>query len=117
MPTLPRLTLLFGSHFIHEINQTRKQVKKTSHLVAQNFNNAKLAGIHTTAPTFQFFSQRPILPLATTLDSLKVYQRHITQAYVKSATHLEREIYIHAPKELKILKGKAIEVMKSLYGI
>ena len=54
-------------------------------------------------------------------DSIKLYLRDITQAYVQSASNLNREFYIRPPSELVTLLGATsyciLKVVKSLYGV
>src|SRR5271167_1264851 len=48
---------------------------------------------------------------------MSVYLQDISQAYVQSTTHLNREIFIHLPPELGLSKDSLLQVVKPLYGV
>ena len=48
---------------------------------------------------------------------MAVYLRDISQAYIQSTTHLNREIFIHPPRELGLSKDSILQVVKPLYGV
>jgi hypothetical protein len=54
-------------------------------------------------------------------DTTQLYLRDISQAYVQSATKLNRDFYIVAPEELTsqlgLAKGSVVKVIKPLYGV
>jgi hypothetical protein len=50
-------------------------------------------------------------------DDMHLYLRDISQAYVQSATNLNREFYVRPPRELQIGDDSVLKVVKPLYGI
>ena len=50
-------------------------------------------------------------------DDIHLYLRDISQAYVQSATNLNREFYVRPPRELQISDDSVLKVVKPLYGI
>src|SRR5271168_5520653 len=54
-------------------------------------------------------------------DDIRLYLRDISQAYVQSATNLNREFYVRPPRELEnelgIGKDSVLKVLKPLYGV
>jgi hypothetical protein len=60
------------------------------------------------------------LTLAPTLQanrSVSLYLRDISQAYVQSSTHLNRDFFIRPPPELGLHEGLILKVIKPLYGV
>jgi hypothetical protein len=92
-----------------------------SRLVVQAYNDQDKNLILTQSPTIQRVSQRIILALALTLQQKQpanaIYLWDISQAYVQSNTHLNREIFIHPPSELGLSKNSILRVIKPLYGV
>ncbi|KHJ31246.1 hypothetical protein EV44_g0287 [Erysiphe necator] len=65
-------------------------------------------------------SQRLILALTAILQekkSLNLYVRDISQAYVQSSTHLNRDFFVKPPTELQMDEGSILRIVKPLYGI
>ena len=54
-------------------------------------------------------------------NDIRLYLRDISQAYVQSATKLNRDFYIRVPFELttalSVSKGTILKVVRLLYGI
>src|SRR5271154_6254120 len=102
---VPQGVRLFNSRFVDEIKNpgTNKAFEK-SRLVVQAYNDQGKNLILTQSPTIQRVSQRIILALTPTLQqrqpTIAIYLRDISQAYVQSNTHLNREIFIRPPLEL-----------------
>ena len=77
----------------------------------------------TQSPTIQRVSQRLILYIAAMdlWDNMHLYLRDILQAYIQSATKLNREFYVRPPQELQdklgIDKDSILKALKPLYGI
>ena len=77
----------------------------------------------TQSPTIQRVSQRLILCIAAMKldDNTHLYLQDISQAYVQSATNLNREFYVRPPRELEtelgIDKDSVLKVLKPLYGV
>ena len=94
-----------------------------SQLVVQAYNNQEKELVLTQSPTIQRVSQRLILCIATMKldDNTHLYLRDISQAYVQSATNLNREFYVRPPRELEtelgIDKDFVLKVLKPLYGV
>ena len=100
-----------------------------SRLVVQAYNDQEKELVLTQSPTIQRVSQRLILCIAAMKlhndihhhDSTHLYLRDISQAYVQSATNLNREFYIRPPQELEtelgIEKDSVLKVLKPLYGV
>jgi hypothetical protein len=74
----------------------------------------------TQSPTIQRVSQRLILCIAA-MGPHSLYLRDISQAYVQSATNLNREFYVRPPRELQNELGlgedSVLKVLKPLYGV
>jgi hypothetical protein len=119
---VPKGTRIFNSRFVDEIKHpgTDKAFEK-SRLVVQAYNDQGKDLILTQSPTIQRVSQRIILALAPSLGQAKppvsLYLRDISQAYVQSNTHLNRQIFIRPPSELGLDKNSILRVVKPLYGV
>lgn len=48
---------------------------------------------------------------------MRAYTRKVTQAYIHSKMELEKEVYIHPPKELFLSIVNVLRVVKPLYGV
>jgi hypothetical protein len=118
---VPHGTRIFNSRFVDEVkHKGTDQAFEKSRLVVQAYNDQGKELILTQSPTIQRVSQRLILALAPTLNC-SVYVRDISQAYVQSTTHLNRDFYVRPPPEidniLHLEKGTILKVIKPLYGI
>jgi len=119
---VPQSVRIFNSRFVDEIKHlgTNKAFEK-SRLVVQAYNDQGKNLILTQSPTIQRVSQRIILALAPTLQQKQptnaIYLQDISQAYVQSNTHLNREIFIRPPPELGLSKNSILRVVKPLYGV
>jgi hypothetical protein len=81
---VPEGVRIFNSRFVDEIKNkgTEKEYKK-SRLVVQAYNNSEKYMVLTQSPTIQRISQRVILYIAAiTIETLGLYLRDISQAYV-----------------------------------
>lgn len=113
---------IFKSRIVNEVKSKATDAPyEKSRLVIQGFADGGKEAILTQAPTIQRASQRLILALAPSLISTGfiLWIRDITQAYVQSATPLNRAIYAALPKEIAHLHpaGTIMRVIKPLYGI
>ena len=100
---IPQGNRVFNSRFVNKIkNPGSNKAFKKSRLVVQAYNNLEKDLILTQSPTIQRVSQRLILCITaiTQNNSIHLYLRDISQAYVQSATRLNRDFYIRAPLEL-----------------
>lgn len=91
-----------------------------SRLVVQAYNDYGKNFVLTQSPTIQRMSQRLILALTAILQekkSLNLYVRDISQAYVQSSTHLNRDFFVKPPTELQMDEGSILRIVKPLYGI
>ena len=94
-----------------------------SRLVVQVYKDDNKVLVLTQSPTIQRVSQRIILALAPTLadDGVNLAIRDISQAYVQSATQLNRTFYVRPPTELTrqmgLPDGSILRVVKPLYGV
>ena len=121
---VPKGGRVFNSRFVDEIKNpgTDKAFEK-SRLVVQAYNDPEKDLVLTQSPTIQRASQRLILCITAMLqtDDIRLYLRDISQAYVQSATKLNRDFYIRAPFELatalSVSKGTILKVVRPLYGI
>ena len=50
-------------------------------------------------------------------NNVNLYLRDITQAYVQSATNLERDFFIRPPQELGLDADQMLKVIKPLYRV
>lgn len=113
---------IFNSRLVNEIKgkATGAPFEK-SRLVIQAYNDEGKGMILTQSPTIQRASQRVIVALAPSLSEkgISLSIRDIAQAYVQSATSLNRLILAHLPKETKskFPTGTIMVVRKPLYGI
>lgn len=113
---VPTNARIFKSRFVDEIkNKGTNNAFEKSRLVVQAYNDYGKDFVLTQAPTIQRVSQRIILVLAAILP-MNLYLRDITQAYVQSATNLNRDFYIRPPIELGN-KDTILKVIKPLYGV
>jgi hypothetical protein len=115
---VPQGVRLFNSRFVDEIKNlgTDKAFEK-SRLVVQAYNDQEKELVLTQSPTIQRVSQRLILCIAATKPDIRLFLRDISQAYVQSATNLNREFYVRPPRELGIDKDSVLKVLKPLYGV
>jgi hypothetical protein len=119
---VPQGVRLFNSRFVDEIKNlgTDKAFEK-SRLVVQAYNDKEKELVLTQSPTIQRVSQRLILCIAAMKPDIRLYLRDISQAYVQSATDLNREFYVRPPRELEtelgIDKDCVLKVLKPLYGV
>lgn len=115
---VPRNTRIFNSRFVDKVkNIGTAAVYEKSRLVVQAYNDHEKETILTQAPTIQRMSQRLILALAAIHPHLNLFLRDITQAYVQSATALNREFFVRPPIELGLPNTIVLKVIKPLYGV
>ena len=69
------------------------------------------------SPTIQRMSQRLILALAVCMPQYDLYLRDISQAYIQSTTHLNREFLVRPPVELGLHSDAILKIIKPLYGV
>lgn len=118
---IPPGVRIFSSRFVDTVKfeGTDKALEK-SRLVVQAYNDEEKELVLTQSPTIQRASQRLLLCLAQMGDYLLLL-RDISQAYVQSATELNREFYVRPPQELKRQLGlddnAILHVLKPLYGV
>lgn len=74
-----------------------------SRLVGQNYGDNQTGHIDTKAPTDQRLTQHLIFPLASYVDDLSLYTRHITQKYIWWIKVLECEVYIWATEAHELI--------------
>jgi hypothetical protein len=120
MSDIPKDVRIFNSRFVDEIkNKGTDKAFEKSRLVVQSYNDHGKDLVLTQSPTIQRASQRIILALATILQekAVSLYLRDITQAYVQSNTHLNRDFYVRPPKELGLKDGLLMRIIKPLYGV
>jgi len=120
MADIPKGTRIFNSRFVDEIkNKGTDKAFEKSRLVVQAYNDYGKDLVLTQSPTIQRVSQRIILALAVILQekAVSLYLRDITQAYVQSNTHLNRDFYVRPPKELRLKDGLLMRIIKPLYGV
>ena len=109
---------MFNSCFINEVKIIGMAVVyKKSRLVVQAYNDHKKETIFTQAPTIQQMSQRLILVLAAIQPHLNLFLRDITQAYVQSATVLNKKLFIWPPIKFELPNIIVLKVIKPLYGV
>jgi hypothetical protein len=82
----------------------------------QAYNNPEKASVLTQSLTIIRVSQRLILCI-TIIKNHDLYLRDISQAYVQSATNLNREFYIQPPCKLPINNNSILKVLKPLYRV
>jgi hypothetical protein len=75
-----------------------------SGLVAANYYALGAREIPTRSPTVTKAAQRIVLSLADSLDGI-VYVRDISQAYMKSRSAQERDVFLVPPPEINIDEG------------
>lgn len=97
---VPSGVRLFNSRFVDEVKHpgTDKAYEK-SRLVVQAYNDHEKELVLTQSPTIQRISQRLILCIAA-MGKHDLYLRDISQAYVQSATTLNRDFYVRPPRKL-----------------
>jgi len=115
---------IFKARFVDEVkNKGTDAAFEKSRLVVQAYNDDEKSIVLTQSPTIQRVSQRVILAIAPTLmdDGLSLNLRDISQAYVQSVTHLNRDFYVRPPveltRQLNVDDGTVLRVVKPLYGI
>ncbi len=115
---VPRNTRIFNSRFVNEVkNIGTAAAYEKSRLVVQAYNDHEKETILTQASTIQQMSQRWILALAAIHPHLNIFLRDITQAYVQSATALNKEFFIQPPLKLGLPNTTVLKVIKPLYGV
>ncbi len=115
---MPKNTRIFNSRFIDEVKNIGTTVaNEKSRLAIQAYNDHKKETILIQATTIQRMSQRLILALATIYPYLNLFLRDIIQAYVQSATALNREFFVRPALELGLPNTTVLKVIKPLYGI
>jgi hypothetical protein len=120
---VPQGTRIFNARFVDEVKNkgTNKAIKK-SRLVVQAYHDKGKRLVLTQSPTIQRISQRIILCVAAMkMEGVELYLRDISQAYVQSATLLNRDFYIRPPYELAccfaLKDDQILKVVKPLYGV
>ncbi len=115
---------VFNSRFVDEIkNASTDKAFEKSRLVLQAYNDFNKDLVLTQLPTIQRVSQRLIVCLTAILQdgNTKLYLRDVTQAYVQSASNLNRDFFICPPPELITMMGASssciLKVVKPLYGV
>ncbi len=109
---------IFNSRFVDEIkNEGTATAFEKSRLVVQAYNDHGKEEILTQSPTIQRMSQRLILALAACMPQYDLYLRDISQAYVQSTTHLNREFFVRPPVELGLPSNAILKIIKPLYGV
>lgn len=113
---------VFKSRMVREVKgQSTSTPFEKSRLVIQAYNDDGKQFILTQSPTIQRSSQRIIVALAPTFlkENCHLWLRDITQAYIQSATELQRIILSHLPVEIKdkYPAGTIMIVRKPLYGV
>lgn len=84
--------------------------------VVQGFDDpAKKAAVHNS-PNIRHESSRLLLAMASILG-FEVWTQDISQAFLQAATANMREIYLEAPKELRLSAEMVLKLMKPLYGL
>jgi hypothetical protein len=111
---------IFSSRFVDEIKHSNiEKAFEKSRLMMQAFKNQNKTLILTQSSIIQRISQRLILCLTIMFSHMKLYLRDIIQAYVQSATSLNRDFYVQSFSELiklmKISDDCILKVIKSLY--
>ena len=71
----------------------------------------------TQSPTTQQMSQQPILALAACIQQYDLYLRVISQTYVQSTTHFNREFYVRSLQELGLQSDSILKIIKPQYGV
>lgn len=115
--TMAKGNRIYGSRFVDEIkNAGLTSAYAKSRLVVQAFED-KDHGLMTYAPTTQRASQRLLIALTAMNPDLKIFTRDISQAYLQSATRIERAIFLRAPPEMCLDHDHLLQVMRPLYGL
>jgi hypothetical protein len=119
MANIPKGIQIFDSQFVNEIkNKGTDKAFGKSRLVVQAYNDPGKDFVLTQSPTIQRVSQRVIPKLAAILQkTVSLYLRDITQAYVQSNTHLNRDFFVCPPQELGLKDGLTMRIIKPLYGV
>jgi hypothetical protein len=113
---------IFNSRFVDEIKHLNiDKAFEKSRLVMQAFNDQNKNLVLTQSSTIQRVSQRLIVCLAVVFSNMNLYLRNITQAYVQSATILNRDFYVNSlvklTHQLDIASNSILKVIKSLYDV
>ena len=119
---IPGGARIFNTRFVDEIkNPGTAEAFEKSRLVVQAYNDSEKELVLTQSPTIQRSSERCLLCVATATigNGRRIYLRDVTQAYVQSATSLNREFFVRPPPELakRLPNGSILKVVKPLYGI
>jgi hypothetical protein len=113
---------IFNSRLVNEVKGKATSTPfEKSRLVIQAYSDEGKEVILTQSLTIQRASQRVIIAIAPSLvrQGIRLYLRDITQAYVQSATTLNRLILAYLPKEMQgqYPPDTIMIVRKPLYGI
>lgn len=108
---------IFNSRFVDEIKNDTAIAFEKSRLVVQAYNDHGKDAILTQSPTIQQMSQRLILSLAACMQQYDLYLRDISQAYIQSTTHLNREFFVRPLQELELQSDSILKIIKPLYGV
>ena len=103
---------LYRARFVDKLKQDR--TKRSRLLFAAS--NDQERGLFTAAPTMKRITLRLILSIAASYR-FPVFTRDITKAFVMTKTPLRRPMYMRAPSEFKLQKGKVLKVMRPLYSM
>jgi hypothetical protein len=117
---IPPEARIYGFRFVDEIkNKGTNKAFEKSRLVVQAYNDKDKEFILTQSPTIQRSSQRLILCIGASKDNVQFWIRDVTQAYIQSTTHLNRDFYIRIPSDLqRFFPGcEFLKVERPLYGI
>lgn len=90
---------------------------KLSRLVAEKYSDLHTTLLATRVPPVQRFSEDSMASLAASFMHMTVFTCDVKQVCIQSETHLERRIYIRAPREMLLPEQAVLYVVKPLYGI
>lgn len=105
----PRNAYLWISLY-RRVEVSRKRAQEKEQACLSKLQRRGSTHIATKAPTIKRSTQRLVMTLTESMNTMKKFTRDVTQVYVQSRSNLEREVYILPPKELGLAPKTVLKV-------
>lgn len=114
---VPHGANIMGGRFVLAIKEggTDKELYKARYVVQGFRDKMKTSLVHDSATSRQA-SARVLVGLAAAFE-FELFSTDVTQAYLQSATPLQREVYIKPGKDFGLGSDKLLKLLRPLYGL